>query len=149
MSGSGRKERVMIACVTFEVAKIVEPAVHYEATEIHLIHFGDKPPYSDFYTEVCNRIGESLPSSKIVEHIEPVYDFNRMMSTVLTVIQRVRKGHGDSADIYVNVSAGTSEYSAASLMASMMMDGVISFNVPAERFQVEGPMVKDVYYDGD
>ena len=34
---SGKKDRVVISCVTFEVAKIVDPVLYYEATRVHLL----------------------------------------------------------------------------------------------------------------
>jgi len=50
-------------------------------------------------------------------------------------------------DIYVNVSAGTSEYSAASLMASMMHEGVMPFNVSTEKYTVPPDMIREVYFN--
>ena len=36
---SGRKDRVVIACVMFDVPIVVEPAVYYQADRVHLIHY--------------------------------------------------------------------------------------------------------------
>ena len=145
---SGKRERVVISCVTFDVAKIVEPAVHYEATKIHLIHFG-RSVYMEFFNEVYDRLSEELPKAVIEDHNVEVYDFNKMLNTVLTIISKEKKETKGMADIFVNVSAGTSEYSAAALMASMMADDVMPFNVPTAEYQVSDSRIKEVYYEND
>ena len=144
---SGRKERILISCVSFEVSKIVDPAVYYEATRIHLIHYGKEPVYQEFYDEVEKRLRKELPKAKIVEHgDDPIFNFEKMMSLILRIIRQEQKENG-AADIYVNISAGPSEYSAASLIASMMMKDVMPFNVSTDRYQVPLEKVKDVYYE--
>jgi hypothetical protein len=143
---SGRKERVVISCVTFDVAKIVSPILYYEASRAHLIHYAKTDVYKDFYDEVCKRIGESMPKCEIVEHEAEVFDFSRMMNIVSGIMEKEMSTEGTCPDIYVNVSAGTSEYSAASLMASMMHDGVMPFNVPTEKYTVSTDMIKEIYY---
>ena len=146
---SGRKDRVLISCVSFEVAKIVDPAVYYEATRVHLIHYskGDSV-YQEFYDEVVKRLVKELPKAKIVEHNDdPIFDFERMMNLVLKIIRKEQKETNNNVDIFVNISAGPSEYSAASLMASMMMKDVKPFNVSSDKYQVSGAKVKEVYYE--
>ena len=145
---SGRKERILISCVSFEVAKIVDPAVYYEATRVHLIHYGREAVYQEFYDEVHKRISEELPKAEIIEHgDDPIYNFEKMMNLVLKIIRKEQKRTENSADIYVNIFAGTSEYSAASLIASMMMKDVIPFNVSAKEYQVGLDRIRDVFYD--
>ena len=144
---SGRKERILISCVSFEVAKIVEPAVYYEATKVHLIHYGSTV-YKEFYDEVEKQIREELPRAEIVEHKDdPIFDFEKMMNLVLRIINSEQKRTEGKADIYVNISAGPSEYTAASVIASMMMKNVIPFNVPTQKYQVDDDRVKDVFYE--
>ena len=144
---SGRKERVLISCVSFEVAKVVDPAIYYEATKIHLIHYGDAP-YNEFYKEVEKRLKEELPRAEIIEHKDdPIYDFEKMMNLVLKTIRQEQKESNGAADIYVNISSGPSEYSAASLIASMMMKDVMPFNVSTAEYQVSGDRMKDVFYE--
>ena len=144
---SGKKERIIISCVSFEVAKIVDPAVYYEATRIHLIHYGTSV-YQDFYDEVEKRLREELPRATIVEHRDdPIYDFEKMMNLVLRIIRQEQKDTNNNADIYVNISAGPSEYSAASLIASMMMKNVMPVNVSTKDYQVPMEKTKEVFYE--
>ena len=144
---SGRKERILISCVSFEVAKIVDPAIYYEATRVHLIHYGKEEVYQEFYDEVVKRLDEGLPKATVIEYgDDPIFDFERMMNLVLRII-RVEQKEYPSADIYVNISAGPSEYCAASLIASMMMKNITPFNVSSEKYQVPLSKIKDVFYE--
>lgn len=146
---SKRKERVLISCVSFEVAKVVDPAIYYEATRIHLIHYSRKEDvYKEFYTEVTKQIRERLPKSNIIEHNEyHIYNFEEMMRLILVIIREEQKNAGGNVDIYVNTSSGPSEYTAASLMASMMVSNVIPFNVSSEKYQISVEKVREMYYE--
>lgn len=148
---SGRRERVMISCVTFEVAKIVEPVEFYEATKVHLLNKSEEGTvYREFLDEVVRRIKESSPRTNVIIHDCKVYDFSEMMKEVLCIIRDETELYGDSLDIYVNISAGTSEYSAASLMASMMhTDVTVPFTVSTKDYQVSVEKIREIYYDGD
>ena len=154
MSGSGRKERVVISCVTFEVAKVVDPIEYYEATKVHLLHYvknkDEESIYKEFYDEVERRLKADSPRMKIIEHNCTVYNFSEVMRTVLCIIQSEIKECNGNLDVYVNISAGTSEYSAAALIASMMnKDVALPFTVSTDRYQVPEEMIRKVYYDGD
>ena len=109
---SGRKRRIMIACVTFETAKITEPIEFYEANRIHLIRYSKDPDdkeiiYNLFYERVVELVGQMGRDIEIVEHNEVVFDFRTMLRTVLEIIQSENRKE-EGCEIYVNVSAGTS-----------------------------------------
>ena len=155
MSGSGRKERVVISCVTFEVAKVVDPIEYYEATKVHLLHYDKKDPdrkdssvYGEFYQEVVRRLGNCSRKIEITEHNCPVYNFSEVMRTVLSIIQEEIVKCDGNLDVYVNISAGTSEYSAAALIAAMMnTDVALPFTVSTDQYQVPHDMIRSVYYE--
>lgn len=145
---------VVIACVSFETAMIVEPAVSYGADEIHLFHYTRDPDsdngkiYNEFYDEVCAQLHDKLPRIPIIEHSEsPIYDFKTMFRDLLTTIAAIREKDGnDKVDILINASAGTSEFSAAAIIVSMMSPGVNSFTVGTREFTVKNENIKDLYY---
>ena len=157
---------VVISCVSFETAMIVEPAVSYGADEIHLFHYIRDPDsdngriYAEFYDEVCSQIRAKLPRIKIVEHADsPIYDFQLMFRDILNVISEIRerpaepKGDRDAfvgpdSDIFINASAGTSEFSAAAIIASMMSKGVNSFTVGTREFTIKNDEIRNLYYRG-
>ncbi len=156
---SGKKDRVVISCVTFEVAKIVDPVLYYEATRVHLLSTSQEGDiYREFLDEVCRQISERSPRTAIERHIttwaDGKYDFNvsdftSVMREVLSIIQKEISDCGEgNVEIYVNISAGTSEYSAASLIASMMYQGpTLPFTVSTDQYAVPMKRVRDVYYE--
>jgi GTPase Era involved in 16S rRNA processing len=96
---SGRRERVVLSCVTFETYKIVDPIVHYAATKVHLIHYTDKSDarnliYNEFYEQVCRMIKKNLPKAEIVEHESMVFDFTTMLHIRGNI--RIHRGSGHS-----------------------------------------------------
>ena len=153
---SGRKERIVISCVTFETVKISDPVRFYDATRAHLIHYirDDLPPsktkvFREFYDKVCDNIGKSGRDVEIVEHNEVVSDFSRMLRTILSIIDSEQRS--GECDIFINISAGSSEYAAAATIASMMSQGVIPFSVGTKDFTISSDedIRKTYYVDGE
>jgi hypothetical protein len=151
--GSGRRERIVISCVTFETVKITDPINFYDATKVHLIHYV-KDPSSDngkIYIEFCERVCEMILENatipvEIIRHMENVNDFTTMLRTVLCIIEEENQ-KDEPSDIFINISAGTSEYAAAAAIASMMMPGTIPFSVSTVDYQVKN--VKETFYEND
>ncbi|MBR2254414.1 MAG: hypothetical protein IJ856_01125 [Candidatus Methanomethylophilaceae archaeon] len=150
---SGKKKRVMIACVTFETAKVVNPVMFYEVNKVHIIHYIRDPLaesskiYLSFYDRVVDVIRERSPLDiEIVEHIEKVSDFSAMLRTVLKIIQDER-AEDDGSEVYVNISSGSSEYAAASAIASMMVPGTIPFSVGTKQYTVATEDIPKVYFE--
>lgn len=130
------KERIVISCVTFETVRVSDPVRIYEATRAHLIHYvsKNKPSevYAKFYDKVCKTITEESGGKvEIIEHLEYVSNFTIMLRKVLQIIHEEKTNCGGHCDIYVNISAGTPEYSAAAAIASMMVEDVFPFSVNA------------------
>ena len=91
------------------------------------------------------------PSKKLVKELtvvdvnEVVYDFNVMLKTVFSIMNFERKLDEDSKNpIYVNISAGSSEFSAAALMVSMMFDNVEVFSVHTKEHMIKN---EEHYYE--
>lgn len=152
---SGRKKRIMVACVTFETSKVVEPALYYEINKAHIIHYVKDPDsesgkiYDSFRRRVCERLESESPREvEIVEHNERVSDFSVMLRTVLSIIQMENSGE-EGCEIYVNISSGSPEYAAAATVASMMVPGTIPFSVNTKEYTVSTDRIRDVYFVDD
>ena len=152
---SGRKKRIMVACVTFETSKVVEPALYYEINKAHIIHYVKDPDsesgkiYDSFRRRVCERLESESPREvEIVEHNERVSDFSVMLRTVLSIIQMENSGE-EGCEIYVNISSGSPEYAAAATVASMMVSGTIPFSVNTKEYTVSTDRIRDVYFVDD
>ena len=153
---SGRKERIMVACVTFETTKVTDPILFYEINRAHIIHYVRDPTsqsnnvYQEFYDRVNEIIKEKSPRPvEIVEHVEKVSDFSLMLKTVLDIIQTEHSTaleSGEECEIYVNISSGGPEYAAASAIASMMVPGTIPFSVGTKTYTVNDEGVRRNYF---
>jgi predicted transcriptional regulator len=162
----GKRERVVVACVVFEVPKVIKPILEYEASKVHIIHYTDKTNddgkiYQEFYEEVVSQIKDySAIKEKlgkyveIVEHAEyRTSDFQKMLMTVFRILEHEKANNKDS-EIYVNVSSGTAEYISAATIATMMAatnnNGIKLFTVGTEPqgYSTHGEtLLKKLYYD--
>lgn len=136
---SGRRPKIMIACVTFETVKVAEPVYYYEANKVHLIHYTSPthPIYSEFYDQTVKLIMEKCgPRVEIVECKERVWKFADMLRTIVGIIDRENKENRNECDIFVNISAGSPEYSAAAAIASMMYENTTPFAASTDEYTV-------------
>ena len=146
---SGKRKRIMIACVTFETIKITEPVEHYETSIVHLLHYvRDKNSqsgkiYQQFYDEVSNQI-ETM-NYTIIEHNSNVNSFPDMMR-ILTDILYKENNSEPLPDIFVNISAGSSEYVAAATIVSMMFPNAVPFSVRTKKYTVNVEEISRLYF---
>ena len=83
------------------------------------------------------KINKIVKELSIVDVNQVVYDFQEMLKTMFSIMECERKDEDDLKNpIYVNISAGTSEFSAAALIASMMFENVEVFSVNASEYTV-------------
>lgn len=145
---SGRKDRVLIACLSLDVPLIVDPAVFYKAERIHLLSYdsGDSPIYEEFRRETVTQLRERLPDVCIVDHGLDISDYRKVLREMLTI---VRIDEDEFTDIYVNISSGTPEYSAAAMLLCMQYSDLTAFTVRAkERALKEEDIRRHFYRDG-
>lgn len=136
---SGRRPKIMIACVTFETVKVADPVDFYEANKVYLIHYTspNHPIYMEFYDQTVNlirqRCGERV---QIVEKEEKVWIFTEMLRTIVSIIDAENAENDGECDIFVNISAGSPEYSAAATIASMMYENTTPFSTSVSKYTV-------------
>lgn len=136
---SGKRTTVVIACTTMETVMVSDPAVFYEADVLHLIyHRGDTElaPYYDSLVEEIRRQLAGRREVEVVVHDEKVYRYNIMLKTVNDIVRSVKNDYEGFADIYVNISSGTSEYAAAAMCSCMMNPGTIPFTVSVKEHSI-------------
>jgi hypothetical protein len=149
---AGKRKMAMIACVTFETVKITEPVKFYDVDKVHLIHYVKQPEsrdgivYREFYDEVCRIIGKNSDNRiEITEHEEQVSQFLPMLKLILKIMDEELNSK-EYVDLYINISAGTSEYTAAAVIASMMNPSVIPFSVGTDQYTVRDDKIRDAFY---
>lgn len=135
MNQTGKKERVLICCLTTEVVKVVKPIDFYEATRVHIIAYPNTNEsdhtarfYNTFLKEARNRIEEGGRADVIV-HYANILDYQEMLRTIVRTAAEEKAKFGSFVDIYVNISSGTPEYIAGAMLASMQDESLIAFSV--------------------
>jgi hypothetical protein len=134
MNHSGKKESVIICCLTTEVVKVVEPVKFYGATRVHIISYPNSGVpeseirfYNSFLTEARKRI-EQDPNVKIMVDYANVLDYHDMAREIINIVA-AEKEQNDAVSIYLNISSGTPEYIAAAMLVSMQDPELIAFSV--------------------
>jgi len=133
-------QRVVIACVSFETVKVVEPCRHYKADKVYLLHKGDRPPYDAFVKEVKRQLEEAK-----IECVEKKFDIFKFPPVVNTVVKILKEERANGNHVFVNIGAGPQLFSAGALVACMM-EGGTPFNVGVEDYMVTNTRL---YFEGD
>lgn len=146
---SGKKERVLISCLTFGVPVVVDPAVYYGAERIHILHYvhdsadDEYRVYQEFYDEACDQLRRRLPNIAIVEHNIQITEYRIVLRELLKIVRSEQNGF---TDIYVNISAGTSEYSAAAMLVCMQYSNLTAFTVRSKEYALKDEDIKRLLY---
>ena len=142
-----RKRRVMIACVTFETVKVSEPVGCYGTNVVYLLHHVVSPSpdnvYQQFYDRACELVSSEMKGVSIVDVDRNVSDFAELLSTVNTIIAEESAKH---AEIFINLSAGSPEFTAAGATAAMMNPSVKAFFAHAGSYTVSAEDLRATYY---
>lgn len=135
MELSGKKDRVVVCCLTTEVVKVVEPIKFYEATRTHIItHQGqaDSDPenifYNEFLGEARSRI-ESECNTELTVHRTNIIEYQDLLRTIIGIVAEERARTDDFVDIFINVSSGTADYIVSAMLVAMQQPDVIAFTV--------------------
>jgi hypothetical protein len=144
--------KVVVSCVVFETYKIVQPIEHLKgAGKVYLIHWISKRNpeggsiYRDFYSRNVEMLSKVIDPTSIIEVIAEVYDFKKMLATILSIL-REERARGN--EVFINISSGTSEYAAVATIASMMVPGVRPFSVRTREWQISGEeRIREIYYE--
>lgn len=140
MTGVRSIKRVMVACVTTEVVKITDPAIKLNVDIIHLLNYVKKADSDDLDQIAREELFEAVYQEnikvlkeagiKVKEHRDaPIFIFDEFFRTIYEILADEKKW---GSAVYVNISSGPPEYSAAAAIASMMVDGVELFTVGAK-----------------
>jgi hypothetical protein len=135
MSLSGKKERVVLSCLTTEVVKVVEPVRFYEATRARIIAY--KGPgqteresmfYKMFLDEARSRIEWTGRTELIIDYTD-ILNYEQVLRTILEIIAEERARSGDYIDIFINVSSGTPEFIASAMLVALQQPDIVAFSV--------------------
>ena len=147
---TGFKSRVMLACVEYDVMRVVEPIKSYSPDIFITFHnaFSDNnknPLKMEFLNEVEKKVIEYNPKTRYHSFDDKIYDFASISATIETFIELLNKIF-DSPDILINISTGTNIFSAAATMSSMIHPNVRIFSVKDIETNIEDSVIKTACY---
>jgi hypothetical protein len=143
--------------VTFETVKVVKPIRQLKADRAYILFhvveaYKDKKTiYSAFRDEVISQLADDpgLKEGKdlIIETKARPFRFDELLGALLRILSHESRL---GSEVFINVSAGSSEFAAAATVAAMMVPGTKAFTVAVRDYMVTGEeRIKEVYFDGD
>lgn len=136
---SGKMDRVLIACVTYDTNKITASAEEYLADRIYLLCDCESKEnetaelYQAFCDETADRIRNIPTHPEIVGRCLNPYDYPLLLRQIESIIEEENLSDPNPA-IYINISAGTPEFASAATIISMFHDNVTLFSINSKEF---------------
>jgi len=129
---SGRRESVMLFCIS-PISKVyLEPIGHYEPDIIHVFVDNRDSPLSELSRKVYGSSVSGISCTKIIEHEVDVSDYNEVLGYIIDIMNGLGREYGSDLDIFINISSGTPEFSAAAMFASMLSKNAVAFKVETD-----------------
>lgn len=129
---SGRRESVLIFCIS-PITKMYLPSIeHYEPDTIHVFVGNGDDPISIIGRRNWDSVKSKLGCKNIIEHIVDISDYEGILGTITGIKKDLENRYGDNLDIFINISSGTPEFSSAGMFASMLPQRAIAFRVCSE-----------------
>jgi len=128
---SGRRETVMLFSISPLSKLYLEPVVHYEPDQVHVFIGNGDDAVSALARDVYGRCKGDMACEKVTEHPVDDSNYNDVLGSIIEVINGLRRKYGDDLDIFINISSGTPEFSAAGMFASMVSKSSRAFKVDA------------------
>ncbi len=135
-------DRVLIACVTFDINKITSSAEEYLADRIYLLcdcesaEYDTAGLYKAFCDETADRIREISTHPEIIGRCLNPYDYPLLLKQIESIVEEENLSEPNPA-IYINISAGTPEFASAATVISMFHDNVTLFSINSKEFMKE------------
>lgn len=139
---SGKIDRVLIACVTFDINKITSSAEEYLADRIYLLCDCESREddaaelYKAFCDETANRIMDISTHPTIIGRCLNPYDHPLLLKQIESIVEEENIADPNPA-IYINISAGTPEFASAATIISMFHENVTLFSINSREYVKE------------
>jgi hypothetical protein len=142
MELSGKKDRVVLCCLTTEVVKVVEPIRFYEATRTHIIthqsleDLGPDRKCYEFLNEARSRIESECNTELIIDQTN-ILDYQDVLRTIIGIVAEEKARSDDFVDIFINVSSGSADYKVSAMLVAMQQPDVIAFTVKTKSRNID------------
>lgn len=124
---SGRRESVLLFCTSLISKEYLDPIDHYEPDIVHAFITNRDDIVSEEERKLYGSFKPDIQCKNIIEHRMDTSDYNKLLSEIIEIINDLRSRYKDDLDIYVNISSGTPEFSAAGMFSSMLFPEVTAF----------------------
>jgi len=129
---SGRRESVMIFCASAVKDLYLAPVEHYGPDLVHVFLSDRDDSISALEREVYGNCRKDIDCKEIIEHPVDTHDYEGILASIIEIKKDLGRTYGEDLDIFINISSGTPEFSAAAMFASMLPEPAIAFRVDTE-----------------
>ncbi len=149
---TGIKPRVLLACLRYDVVKIIESVRAYTPQYVVTFHdmFSDPTKERFFFGERFQELlDREFPNTTYYNFELKQKDFHEIARTIEGAVCML-DNLLDMPDVFVNISAGTNEFAAAATMVSMVHPNVTIFTQGELEDNLTQDVVRRAYYrDGE
>ena len=147
---TGIKPRVIIACIRYEIVKIVESIKAY-SPQIAIV-FDDKfskpsDKRFEFVRKLQSIMDSEFPSVRSFYFGMNQKDFPEISKTLESAVGHLNNLL-NNPDIFINISAGTNEFAAAATITSMIHENVTIFTQDEEENNLTPELIEMACYKG-
>ncbi len=129
---SGRRESVMIFCASAVKDLYLAPVEYYGPDLVHVFVSDRDDNVSALEREVYGNCKKEIGCKKLVEHPIDTRDYEGILASIIEIKKDLSGTYGEDLDIFINISSGTPEFSAAAMFAAMLPEPAIAFRVDTE-----------------
>ena len=146
----GIKPRVLMACLRYDVVKIIESIRAYSPQHVITFHdmFSDPSNQRMIFAERFQHILEDEFTNTSYHNFEMKQKDFRDISKTLELAVVFLNNLMNYPDIFINISAGTNEFAAAATMTSMIHENVTIFTQDEEEDNLTPDAIQKIYYKG-
>ena len=144
----GIKPRVLLACLRYDVLKIIESVRAYSPQYVITFHDAFSDPtkqrfaFADRFQHLLEKEFPSISYHSFEMKQKDFRDISKTLESAVTFLNNLV----DYPDIFINISAGTNEFAAAATMTSMIHDNVAIFTQDEEEDNLSAEAIKEIYY---
>ena len=110
----------------------LEPIDHYEPDSVHVFIGKGKDAISSAARETYKTSKDGIACRNVVEHTLNTSDYNEVLGEIIEIMNGLHAEYGRDLDIFINITSGTPEFSAAGMFASMLPQSAVAFKVDTD-----------------
>ena len=143
---SGKRVSVLLFCTSPIDKLYLAPIDYYEPDIIHIFISDRGDVMSAIERKVFESSKKAITCKKVYEHKMDTADYEDVLGIIIDIKKDLHSIYGDDVDIFINISSGTPEFSAAGMFASMLPHPASAFRVGTE-YEMDAEKMSSVISD--